>query len=55
MTDFRQTLPAGVKTYVCKNTLLKVAAEKVGGWESLKDCAKVVADAKPESNTCCPN
>ncbi len=40
MTQFRQTLPAGATTYVCKNTLLKVAAEKQG-WQNLIPSAKV--------------
>jgi len=40
MTDFRRSLPEGTKTYVCKNTLLKVAADKVPGWTSLKESAK---------------
>ena len=43
MTDFRRSLPEGTKTYVCKNTLLKVAADKVPGWEAIKDSAKVHA------------
>lgn len=34
MTEFRQMLPTGAVTYVCKNTLLRVAAEKQG-WQSL--------------------
>ena len=41
MTDFRRSLPEGTKTYVCKNTLLKVAADKVPGWTSLKESAQV--------------
>ena len=40
MTSFRQTLPAGAKTYVCKNTLLRVAAEKQG-WQTLIPATKV--------------
>lgn len=40
MTDFRRSLPEGTKTYVCKNTLLKVAADKVQGWEAIKESAK---------------
>jgi len=40
MTSFRQTLPAGAKTYVCKNTLLRVAAEKQG-WETIIPATKV--------------
>ncbi|DBB14809.1 hypothetical protein WJX82_009677 [Trebouxia sp. C0006] len=39
MTSFRQTLPAGAKTYVCKNTLLRVAAEKQG-WETIIPATK---------------
>ncbi|KAL3158811.1 Plastid ribosomal protein L10, imported to chloroplast, large ribosomal subunit [Trebouxia sp. C0010 RCD-2024] len=34
MTEFRQMLPSGAVTYVCKNTLLRVAAEKQG-WETI--------------------
>lgn len=40
MTEFRQMLPTGAVTYVCKNTLLRVAAEKQG-WQSLVPSAKV--------------
>lgn len=39
MTQFRQTLPAGATTYVCKNTLLRVAAEKQG-WETIIPATK---------------
>ena len=39
--QFRRALPKeGAKLLVCKNTLLKLAADKVEGWEELKPAAK---------------
>lgn len=40
MQDFRKSLPKEAKMVVCKNTLLKIAADSVGGWEELKPAAK---------------
>ncbi|PSC71630.1 50S ribosomal L10 [Micractinium conductrix] len=38
--DFRRSLPADTKLLVCKNTLMRVAADKVGGWEELMPATK---------------
>jgi large subunit ribosomal protein L10 len=38
--DFRRSLPGDSKLVVCKNTLLKRAADTVNGWEDLKTAAK---------------
>lgn len=38
--DFKRTLPKETKMVVCKNTLLKRAADSVEGWEDLKTAAK---------------
>ena len=40
MTQFRQTLPEGAVTYVCKNTLMRIAAERQG-WQELLPSTKV--------------
>lgn len=40
MQDFRRSLPEGAKLIVCKNTLLKRAADSVEGWSELKTAAK---------------
>lgn len=41
MMQFRRALPTeGATLMVCKNTLLKNAADQVGGWEDLKPAAK---------------
>lgn len=41
MQEFRKTLPKeGATLVVCKNTLLKLAADKVEGWGDLKPAAK---------------
>lgn len=41
MQQFRRSLPVeGATLLVCKNTLLKTAADKVDGWEELKPAAK---------------
>ena len=41
MQQLRSALPKeGARLLVCKNTLLKLAADKVGGWEELKPSAK---------------
>lgn len=40
MTEFRQMLPPGAVTYVCKNTLFRVAAEKQG-WQTIVPTTKV--------------
>lgn len=41
MQDLRAALPKeGAKLLVCKNTLLKRAADEVAGWEDLKASAK---------------
>lgn len=51
MTEFRQMLPTGAVTYVCKNTLLRVAAEKQG-WQSLIPSTKVSSSVTvPALNT----
>ena len=37
---FRRSLPAECKLYVAKNTLLRLAADRVDGWSELKQvCA----------------
>jgi hypothetical protein len=33
---FRRSLPADAKLYVAKNTLLRLAADRVEGWSELK-------------------
>lgn len=41
MQEFRKALPKdGAKLLVCKNTLLRLAAERVEGWTELKSAAK---------------
>ena len=41
MQEFRRSLPKeGATLLVCKNTLLRLAADKVDGWEELKPSAK---------------
>lgn len=41
MQQFRRSLPSeGATLMVCKNTLLKNAADKVAGWDDLKTSAK---------------
>ena len=41
MQQFRRSLPAdGATLVVCKNTLMKIAADRVGGWDELKPTAK---------------
>lgn len=41
MQQFRRSLPAeGATLMVCKNTLMKNAADQVEGWENLKPAAK---------------
>ncbi|KAI8112716.1 hypothetical protein M9434_004036 [Picochlorum sp. BPE23] len=41
MQQFRRSLPAeGATLLVCKNTLIKLAADQVEGWEELKPAAK---------------
>lgn len=39
--DFKRTLPGETKMVVCKNTLMKRAADAVEGWSELKPAAKV--------------
>ena len=39
--DFKRSLPKETKLIVCKNTLLKRAADEVEGWQDLKPAAKV--------------
>lgn len=41
MQDFRLALPADAKIVVCKNTLMKIAADKVEGWSDLKQASQV--------------
>jgi len=36
MQEFRHSLPADTKVVVCKNTLMRIAADKVDGWSDLK-------------------
>ncbi|EFN58789.1 hypothetical protein CHLNCDRAFT_48119 [Chlorella variabilis] len=36
LQDFRRSLPASSKMLVCKNTLMRVACDKVEGWSELK-------------------
>lgn len=38
--DFKRTLPGETKMVVCKNTLMKRAADAVEGWSELKPAAK---------------
>ncbi|GAB4820656.1 hypothetical protein N2152v2_007702 [Parachlorella kessleri] len=38
--DFKRSLPKETKLIVCKNTLLKRAADEVEGWQDLKPAAK---------------
>ncbi len=40
--DFKRSLPKETKLVVCKNTLMKRAADAVEGWSELKDSAKVL-------------
>jgi large subunit ribosomal protein L10 len=40
LQDFRRSLPADSKMLVCKNTLMRVACDKVGGWDELKPATK---------------
>lgn len=38
--EFRRSLPADSKMLVCKNTLMRVAVDKVEGWDELKLATK---------------
>jgi large subunit ribosomal protein L10 len=40
LQDFRRALPAQSKVLVCKNTLMRVACDKVEGWGELKAATK---------------
>lgn len=40
LQDFRRALPAQSKMLVCKNTLMRVACDKVEGWSELKPATK---------------
>lgn len=40
LQEFRRSLPADSKMLVCKNTLMRVACDKVGGWDELKPATK---------------
>ena len=41
MQEFRHSLPADTKVVVCKNTLMRIAADKVDGWSDLKKATNV--------------
>lgn len=40
LQEFRRSLPAESKVLVCKNTLMRVACDKVEGWSELKPATK---------------
>ncbi|PRW56141.1 50S ribosomal L10 [Chlorella sorokiniana] len=40
LQEFRRSLPKESKVLVCKNTLMRVAVDKVEGWENLKPATK---------------
>jgi hypothetical protein len=40
LQDFRRSLPEQSKMLVCKNTLMRVACDKVDGWSELKPATK---------------
>lgn len=41
MQDFRLSLPEDAKVVVCKNTLMRIAADRVEGWSDLKEATNV--------------
>ena len=50
---FRRALPAEARLYVAKNTLLRLAADRVEGWSELKQAR--ARCARPVCCVCWPN
>lgn len=41
MQVFRLSLPEDAKIVICKNTLMRIAADRVDGWSDLKEATNV--------------
>lgn len=53
MEELRQSFPAEHTTvYVCKNSLMKIAADQIDGWSTLRSISKVILRVGSEIETC---
>lgn len=50
--EFKRSLPKETKLIVCKNTLMKRAADSVEGWSELKGAAKVPRGVRGRGQRC---